>query len=312
MVASRSRKISKLLFSPLLAAGLLFASSGAFSSPISADGVPVLPVPDAQATDYSRPLDFVKEQAMSSTQLIERWTPLIQEAARRFKLSEAWIRAVILKESGGRTLLDNKPITSNAGAMGIMQLMPTTYDAMREQHGLGNDPYDPRDNVLAGAAYLSWLYERYGYPRMFAAYNAGPRRLEAQLAGRVRQLPAETRAYVSGIVQILGTKIFGTKLDPVLATNGDAVPSASRVATLTRPDGSSVTIDKATVKKIRAALRDEYAPGVKTVVSFGNVQQGVREDLATVSSLLGVHRGKSRTRRVRGQYLVASNGRTQG
>jgi hypothetical protein len=77
-----------------------------------------------------------------------------------------------------------------------------------------HDPYDPRDNVLAGAAYLSWLYERYGYPRMFAAYNAGPGRLEAQLAGRSSPIARGNARYVSGIVQILGTKIFGTKLDP--------------------------------------------------------------------------------------------------
>ena len=45
---------------------------------------------------------------------------------------------------------------------------------MSEQHDLGPDPYNVRDNILAGTAYLRELYTRFGYPRLFAAYNAGP------------------------------------------------------------------------------------------------------------------------------------------
>src|SRR3546814_4666575 len=81
-------------------------------------------------------------------------------------------------ESAGLTHLHGRPITSRAGAMGLMQLMPGTWAAMRQQHGLGGDPYDPRDNILAGAAYLRAMYDRFGYPGLFAAYNAGPARYE--------------------------------------------------------------------------------------------------------------------------------------
>src|SRR5579864_3650894 len=81
--------------------------------------------------------------------------------------------------------------------------MPATYRDMRQQYGLGADPSDPHDNVLAGTAYLRWLYEKYGFPKMFAAYNAGPGTLEASQAAD-RNLPDETRAYVSGIANILG------------------------------------------------------------------------------------------------------------
>jgi hypothetical protein len=179
-------------------------------------------------------------------------------------------------ESGGRTALDDKkPITSHAGAMGIMQVMPGTYQDMRRQHGLGADPYDPHDNVLAGTAYLSWLYGKYGYPKLFAAYNAGPGTVEAQSAG-ARKLPDETRAYVSGIARILGTPSKPTQpIEPI--------------ATLTRPSGSSVAIDVTTVDSIRASFPDEYAPGVQTVLNMGNRRQGVTEDLATVTSLLRRH-----------------------
>ena len=223
-----------------------------------------------------------------------RWIPFVKEAARRFDIAEDWIMAVMRMESGGQTEIAGKPITSKAGAMGIMQVMPATYKDMRVQYGLGADPYDPHDNVLAGAAYLRWLHDKYGYPKMFAAYNAGPGTLEAQIAGKTK-LPAETQAYVKGIVQILGGKSgnkstvieAGDKGEParVSVTYLPAEP-AKLVANLTRPDGSLVAVDSATVDSIRASMPDEYAPGVHTVISMGNRRQGVLEDPATVSSLL--------------------------
>lgn len=103
-------------------------------------------------------------------------------------------------ESNGRTMLEERPIVSRAGAMGLMQLMPGTWRDMRLALRLGVDPYDPHDNILAGAAYLRLMYDRFGYPGLFAAYNAGPARYAGFLAGRYR-LPAETRAYV---VQVAG------------------------------------------------------------------------------------------------------------
>jgi hypothetical protein len=96
-------------------------------------------------------------------------------------------------------MLNGSPITSPAGAMGLMQLMPTTYAEMRMQYGLGPDPYDPHDNILAGAAYLREMRARFGYPGLFAAYNAGPTRYQAFLAGE-KILPEETRAYLSALV----------------------------------------------------------------------------------------------------------------
>jgi hypothetical protein len=102
-------------------------------------------------------------------------------------------------ESGGRTVLNGQPITSLAGAMGLMQLMPGTYSDMRNRYGLGIDSYDPHDNVLAGAAYLRLMYQQYGYPGLFAAYNAGPARFEGYLL-RGKSLPSATLSYVGGIV----------------------------------------------------------------------------------------------------------------
>jgi soluble lytic murein transglycosylase-like protein len=101
-------------------------------------------------------------------------------------------------ESGGRTVLNRRPITSRAGAMGLMQLMPGTWREMSAAYGLGSNPRDPRDNIMAGTAYLGAMYDRFGYPGLFAAYNAGPARYARHLATG-RRLPAETVAYAAAV-----------------------------------------------------------------------------------------------------------------
>lgn len=125
------------------------------------------------------------------------YAAFIAEAARRFDMPERWLRAVMRAESAG-----NVRAISSAGAMGLMQLMPATWTELRVRHRLGTDPYDPRDNILAGASYLRQMYDRYGSPGFLAAYNAGPGRYEEYLAGR--PLPAETRTYVAALVPSFG------------------------------------------------------------------------------------------------------------
>ncbi|HEY0596358.1 lytic transglycosylase domain-containing protein [Sphingopyxis sp.] len=129
---------------------------------------------------------------------VEDWRAHIEEASMRFGLPAAWIERVMQAESGGRTTLGGQPITSQAGAMGLMQLMPGTWTAMRARLGLGTDPHAPRDNIMAGTLYLRLMYDRFGYPGLFGAYNAGPGRYAAYLSGR-QALPAETRAYIAKI-----------------------------------------------------------------------------------------------------------------
>jgi hypothetical protein len=152
-------------------------------------GTPAHEIPHA---DWQPRIIAVAEHAM------DRWQPLIRDASRRFGLPQAWIRAVMKAESGGRLTLDGAPITSPAGAMGLMQVMPQTYAGMRARLGLGPEPYEPRDNVLAGTAYLADMDRRYGYPGMFAAYNAGPERFERHLADGT-PLPSETVRYLARI-----------------------------------------------------------------------------------------------------------------
>jgi len=129
---------------------------------------------------------------------IAQWQPFIAEASNRFGVPEPWVRAVMGAESGGHTTLDGEPITSPVGAMGLMQVMPDTYRDMRQRLGLGVDPFDPHDNILAGTAFLRAMYDRYGYPGFFAAYNAGPQRFDDYLLHGI-SLPDETLHYLSTI-----------------------------------------------------------------------------------------------------------------
>jgi soluble lytic murein transglycosylase-like protein len=119
----------------------------------------------------------------------------ISEASHRFGVPAALIRAVMRQESAG----DARAVSS-AGARGLMQIMPGIWGDLRARWSLGADPFDPRDNILAGTAYLRELHDRFGSPGFLAAYNAGPARYEAYLAGR--PLPAETRAYVAALAPL--------------------------------------------------------------------------------------------------------------
>ena len=126
------------------------------------------------------------------------WGPYIEEAAARFDVPAPWVRALMRVESGGEEYRDGQLTTSPKGAMGLMQVMPATYEELRDRYGLGSDPFDPHDNIIAGVAYMRELYDIYGAPAFLAAYNGGPNRLDDYLSNQ-RSLPDETRHYVAMI-----------------------------------------------------------------------------------------------------------------
>ncbi|UPJ54482.1 lytic transglycosylase domain-containing protein [Bradyrhizobium sp. 200] len=128
---------------------------------------------------------------------VESFAPFIAEASRRFAIPPHWIRAVMQRESAG-----DEQAASPKGALGLMQIMPRTWVELSVRYGLGIDPLDPRDNIMAGAAYLREMLDRFGAPGFLAAYNAGPERYEQHLATG-RPLPAEAQAYVAALAPIL-------------------------------------------------------------------------------------------------------------
>jgi hypothetical protein len=153
------------------------------------------------------------------------WRPYIRQAAGRFSVPQQWIRAVMHQESGGQEYRNGRPITSGAGAMGLMQLMPATYADLQAQFGLGSDPFEPHDNIMAGTAYIRQMFQKYGAPAFLAAYNAGPQRLDDYLS-RGRSLPNETVDYVASIAPNLGTEIAMTGPLATYASGGGGMAYA--------------------------------------------------------------------------------------
>lgn len=133
-----------------------------------------------------------------SSQDVDPYAAFVAEASRQFAIPEHWIRAVVRVESSG-----NVGAVSSRGALGLMQIKPQTWVDLSIRYHLGADPLDPRDNILAGTAYLREMLDRFGSEGFLAAYNAGPERYEAHLATG-RPLPRETQVYVAKLAGLIG------------------------------------------------------------------------------------------------------------
>lgn len=166
----------------------------------------------------------------------------IAEAAQRFGVPERWVAAVMRQESGGRV-----GATSHAGAQGCMQIMPATWAELASRHGFGPNAYEPRQNMLAGAAYLRQMYDRYGSAEaMLIAYNAGPGRYEDYVS-RGRPLPAETIDYLARVGPAVGVAALPT----LVAGTSDTAPNPLAAPLFVRLSGgwpaADVRQDGATV-----------------------------------------------------------------
>ena len=143
----------------------------------------VTPISAERAERFAR---FVAPEAI---------TTAIADGAKRAGVDPALVAAVAQTESGG-----NPKARSPVGAQGVMQLMPDTARSL----GVA-DPYDPVQNVRAGAAYLRTLLDRFGdLKSAIAAYNAGP-----SAVARYGGVPpyAETRVYVERVMDAYRTNL---------------------------------------------------------------------------------------------------------
>jgi len=187
----------------------------------------------------------------------DRIGDFVAEASRRFSIPPSWIRAVMRVESHG----DPRAL-SPKGAMGLMQIMPDTWSELRSRYGLGADPYDAHDNIMAGAAYLREMHDRYGQRGFLAAYNAGPRRYEDHLATG-RPLPSETLVYMAAVSSLVGARVDeGGEAAAVLAASWAAGPmfvTHLAAGSSQSRSTSSATIPKGLVGET-AQIRTELAP----------------------------------------------------
>jgi soluble lytic murein transglycosylase-like protein len=143
---------------------------------------------------------YAQSRPLMVAEVADPFAGFVAEAAGRFGIPASWIRAIMHAESR-----EDPRAVSPKGAMGLMQIMPSTWAILRVRHRLGANPFDPHDNILAGAALLRQLHDRYGSPGFLAAYNAGPGRYEDHLATG-RSLPAETKAYIATIAPVIGER----------------------------------------------------------------------------------------------------------
>ncbi|WP_407696705.1 lytic transglycosylase domain-containing protein [Sphingopyxis macrogoltabida] len=192
----------------------------------------------------------------------------VADAARRFGIPEAWIWSVMRVESGG-----NARAISRAGAMGLMQIMPATWTDLRARHGLGADPFDVRDNIMAGAAYLRQMHDRYGNATaMLAAYNAGPGRYDDYLS-RGRPLPPETVGYLARLTAVAGTAgaaevAVSAPRDPsawrragLFVRTASVAPEAGSVQSDGEEPASELPADEPTSDDVRSAVPSVKEPG---------------------------------------------------
>lgn len=189
-------------------------------------GLPVFPLPAVV---------LAQEMPVAQPVAAHRFAVQIAEASQRFRIPEAWIGAVLDAESA-----QDIRAVSDAGAMGLMQVMPDTWEELRVRYSFGDDPFDSRDNILAGTAYLREMLDRYGnVSAMLAAYNAGPRRYDEYLAAG-RPLLAETRDYVAKLAPVLGGEPLpgGASLSPPPPTDWREAPLFVAPAVSSAPAGS--------------------------------------------------------------------------
>lgn len=154
-----------------------------------------------------------------------RYEPLIREHAATFGVRPELVRAVIQAESRF-----NPWAVSPKGAMGLMQLMPATAEAL----GVAN-PFDPAENIRAGVQYLGALLAQYGHNEelALAAYNAGPEAV-ARYGGRVPPFP-ETRTYVRRISESTALRRSTVIYKTVEVINGRRVLRLTNVRPADRP-----------------------------------------------------------------------------
>jgi len=184
------KKIVKILAVGII---IIFSASGAIADIyryIDENGVMHFTnAPTSSSQDFKL---FLRERSksLSSWYYSEKYDDVITEASERFGVSFSLLKAIIKAESD----FDPQAV-SKKGAMGLMQIMPQNFKLL----GL-KDPFDPTQNIHAGARYFKQLYDRFDgkLALSLAAYNAGPTAVD-----RYKTIPPfeETEEYVKRVLR---------------------------------------------------------------------------------------------------------------
>jgi len=148
---------------------------------------------------------------------------IVMDKANKYELDPSLVHAVIKTESNG-----NPRAVSRKGAMGLMQLMPTTASDLAVRN-----PFDPEENIEGGSRYLRYLIEKFrgDLTLALAAYNAGPKAVEK--AGSVPQIE-ETKQYVKKVLSLYN----GKKQLPTASPKSATVTRTDAIYKIAAEDGS--------------------------------------------------------------------------
>lgn len=148
------------------------------------------PLPDVQTVEQTKARPKTEKVLGNLPLADQKLSTLIESAAQKYKVDPKLVAAVAEVESNGR-----QEAVSQAGAIGVMQLMPDTAAS------LGVDPYDKQQNVEGGAKYLRQMLDTFGgdLKKAVAAYNAGPGAVKAY--GGIPPYK-ETQNYVNKVLDI--------------------------------------------------------------------------------------------------------------
>ena len=201
----------------------------------------------------------------------------IKEASETYGVPEHIIRGVMRQESGGRHHNDDGSVlSSEAGALGYMQLMPETAE------GLGVNPNDPRENIMGGAHYLKYQLDHFNgdLAKALAAYNAGPGAVE-----KYDGVPpyAETQNYVKSIMGSLGQdfqpqqagNVFGAAFDP---KTDRLRPAENNIEVMSNTNGQADQMTQAKDKFLDSFFDSALGGGLRSVALNVAYSSNNRED----------------------------------
>lgn len=174
------------------------------------------------------PSDIQKDTKGTSKNQVETKTQkdfhsIVVDKANKYEIAPSLVHAVIKAESNG-----NPSAVSKKGAMGLMQLMPTTASDLSVRN-----PFDPEENIDGGTRYLKYLIDKFrgDLTLALAAYNAGPKLVEK--TGSVPRI-SETKEYVKKVLSLYNGKTY----HPVSASAQSLVSTPERIYRVVAEDGT--------------------------------------------------------------------------